>query len=96
MRSSVLLLAASLAPTSAEAGEAAKQGEENEIVLHKRFLLNQRFFQVRLVLYLFLWFFLADKYFGWSSEQDKSEVETRPREFQADLKRDLAVRLDAS
>ena len=29
MRSSVLLLAASLAPTSAEAGEAAKQGEEN-------------------------------------------------------------------
>ncbi len=54
--------------------EHAVEGEENEIVLHKRFLLNRGFFQVRLVLYLFIWFFLADKYFGWSSEQDSSKA----------------------
>ncbi len=54
--------------------EKAVEAGEESIVAHKRFYLNQRFFQVRLVLYLFIWFWLADRYFGWSSEQDKTKA----------------------
>jgi hypothetical protein len=54
--------------------EAAEEHEENKIVEHKRFYLNRQFFLVRLVAYLLIWTWLASKYFGWSTSQDKTKA----------------------
>ncbi len=54
--------------------EKAEQREEHEIVEHKRFLMNRTFFYVRLVAYVLLWYWLAQRYFRWSTEQDKTKA----------------------
>ena len=53
---------------------AAEEGVDTKIVAHKRFFLNQRFFLVRLCLYLGIWSWLAHRYFQWSTEQDESKA----------------------
>jgi hypothetical protein len=54
--------------------EKAEEREEQKIVDHKRFLLNKPFFLVRLVGYLLLWWWLSQRYFRWSTEQDKTKA----------------------
>jgi hypothetical protein len=41
---------------------------------HKRFYLEKRFFLGRLIAYLLLWSWLAQRFFGWSTEQDKTKA----------------------
>lgn len=52
----------------------AEEKAEDHIVDHKRFYLNRPFFFARLVAYLFVWMWLAHRYFTWSTEQDKSKA----------------------
>jgi hypothetical protein len=55
---------------NAKRSEAAAEASEMRIVNHKRPFLNRYFFPLRLVLYLFAWAWIADRYFRWSTEQD--------------------------
>jgi len=52
--------------------EKAEENAEQAIVVHKAFYLNKNFFLGRLIAYLLLWSWLARRYFGWSTEQDKT------------------------
>ncbi len=54
--------------------EKAEEGEEARIVAHKRFYLNKQFFLGRLIAYLLLWAWLAQRYFRWSTDQDKTKA----------------------
>src|SRR5581483_5706158 len=54
--------------------EKAEEAAEQEIVEHKRFYLNKQFFLGRLIAYLLIWSWLAQKYFRWSTEQDKTKA----------------------
>jgi hypothetical protein len=54
--------------------QAAEESAEASIVDHKRFFLNKRFVLVRLVGYLLIWWWLADRYFRWSVEQDETKA----------------------
>jgi hypothetical protein len=54
--------------------EKAEEREEQKTVDHKRFLLNKPFFLVRLVGYLLLWWWLTQRFFRWSTEQDKTKA----------------------
>jgi hypothetical protein len=51
--------------------ERAEEGAEHDIVVHKAFFLNKKFFLARLIAYLLLWSWLAQRFFRWSTEQDK-------------------------
>jgi hypothetical protein len=53
--------------------EKAEEGAERAIVEHKRFYLNKKFFLARLIALPPLWSWLAQRYFGWSTEQDKTQ-----------------------
>jgi hypothetical protein len=50
--------------------EQAEEGAEKKIVDHKRFFLNKGFVIGRLIAFLLIWSWLADRYFRWSTEQD--------------------------
>ena len=54
--------------------EKAEEGAEQKIVNHKRFYLNPRFFLGRLFFYLVVWWWLTQRYFRWSTEQDKTKA----------------------
>jgi len=54
--------------------EKAEEGAERAIVEHKGFYLNKKFFLGRLIAYLLLWSWLAQRFFGWSTEQDKTKA----------------------
>jgi hypothetical protein len=54
--------------------EKAEEGAEHAIVEHKAFYLNKKFFLGRLIAYLLLWYWLAQRFFGWSTEQDKTKA----------------------
>jgi hypothetical protein len=54
--------------------EAAEEREERKIVDHKRFYLDKRFFLGRLIAYLLIWAWLAQRFFRWSTEQDKTKA----------------------
>jgi hypothetical protein len=54
--------------------EKAEEGAEHEIVEHKAFYLNKKFFLARLIGYLLLWSWLAGRFFGWSTDQDKTRA----------------------
>ena len=54
--------------------QAAEEREENKIVAHKKFYLNKKFFLARLIAYLLIWSWLASRYFGWSTEQDRTKA----------------------
>jgi hypothetical protein len=54
--------------------EKAEEGAEAKIVDHKRFYLNKYFFLGRLIAYLLLWNWLAQRFFGWSTDQDKTKA----------------------
>ncbi|HEY1694149.1 MAG TPA: hypothetical protein VGG39_18400 [Polyangiaceae bacterium] len=59
---------------SAKAMERAEEHAEDKIVDHKRFYLNKQFFLGRLIAYLLLWSWLAQRFFGWSTDQDKTKA----------------------
>jgi hypothetical protein len=52
--------------------EKAEEAAEARIVEHKRFYLNKQFFLGRLIAYLLLWSWLAQRFFRWSTDQDKT------------------------
>lgn len=54
--------------------EKAAEGADVKIVAHKRFYLNKRFFLGRLIAYLLIWSWLAQRYFRWSTDQDKTKA----------------------
>jgi hypothetical protein len=54
--------------------EAAEERSERKIVDHKRFYLDKRFFLGRLIAYLLIWAWLAQRYFRWSTDQDKTKA----------------------
>jgi hypothetical protein len=54
--------------------EKAEEGAEHAIVEHKAFYLNKKFFLGRLIAYLLLWYWLAQRFFWWSTEQDKTKA----------------------
>jgi MFS family permease len=54
--------------------EGAEEHEEKKIVDHKRFYLNKYFFLGRLIAFLLIWAWLAQKYFTWSTDQDKTKA----------------------
>jgi hypothetical protein len=54
--------------------ERAEEGAESKIVDHKRFYLSKRFFLFRLFLYLVAWWWLSNRYFQWSTDQDKTKT----------------------
>jgi MFS family permease len=54
--------------------EHAEEHEEHEVIEHKSFYLNKKFFLGRLIFYLLVWSWLAQKYFRWSTEQDKTKA----------------------
>lgn len=54
--------------------ERAAEREEHENIAHKHFYLNKQFFLGRLIFYLLVWSWLAQKYFRWSTEQDKTKA----------------------
>jgi hypothetical protein len=54
--------------------ENAEEAAEATIVNHKRFYLNPKFFLGRLVAYLLIWTWLAQRYFTWSTDQDKTKA----------------------
>ncbi|MDP9148498.1 MAG: hypothetical protein M3O36_00940 [Myxococcota bacterium] len=54
--------------------ERAEEQAEMRIVEHKRFYLNRQFFLGRLIAYLLIWSWLAQRYFHWSTEQDKTKA----------------------
>ena len=51
-----------------------RRARSSEIVDHKRFYLNKKFFLGRLIAYLLLWTWLAQRFFGWSTDQDKTSA----------------------
>jgi hypothetical protein len=54
--------------------DRAEENAEKAIVVHKAFYLNKKFFLGRLIAYLLLWSWLAQRFFGWSSQQDKTRA----------------------
>jgi hypothetical protein len=54
--------------------EKAQEAEEREVVEHKAFYLNKQFFLGRLIAYLLIWSWLAQRFFRWSTEQDKTKA----------------------
>ena len=54
--------------------QEAKEASDSRIVDHKRPFLNKYFFFGRLVAYLWIWTWLASRYFGWSTEQDRTKA----------------------
>jgi hypothetical protein len=54
--------------------EKASEHEEHEVLEHKAFYLNKRFFLVRLIGYLVIWTWLAYRFFQWSTTQDKTKA----------------------
>jgi hypothetical protein len=64
----------SLPVANAHQMERSVEREEKRIVDHKRPYLNRYFFLGRLILYLLVWTWLAQRYFQWSTEQDKSKA----------------------
>ena len=52
----------------------ATEASEEKIVEHKRFYLNKQFFLGRLVAYLLLWYWIATRFFQWSTDQDKTKA----------------------
>jgi hypothetical protein len=52
----------------------AADREEQEIINHKRPYLNRKFFLGRLIAYLLVWTWLVQRYFRWSTDQDKSKA----------------------
>jgi hypothetical protein len=54
--------------------EKAEEAYEQKIVDHKRVWLNKGFVIGRLIAFLLIWWFLSDRYFSWSSEQDKTKA----------------------
>ncbi len=54
--------------------EHAEERAEENIINHKRSYLNRQFFLVRLIAYLLIWTWLAQKYFRWSTDQDKTKA----------------------
>jgi hypothetical protein len=54
--------------------EHAREHEEQEIIEHKRPFLNRQFFLFRLIAYLVIWTFLVQRYFKWSTDQDKTKA----------------------
>ena len=52
----------------------AKEASELSIVERKRPFLNKYFFFGRLIAYLWIWTWLAGRYFGWSTEQDRTKA----------------------
>jgi hypothetical protein len=54
--------------------ERAIEHSEGEIIAHKHFYLNKPFFLGRLIGYLLIWTWLAQRYFQWSTDQDKTKA----------------------
>jgi hypothetical protein len=54
--------------------ERAEERAEESIITHKRSYLNRQFFLVRLIAYLLVWTWLVQKYFRWSTDQDKTKA----------------------
>jgi hypothetical protein len=52
----------------------AEEREEQEIMTHKRPFLNRKFFLFRLIAYLLIWTWLVQRYFKWSTDQDKTKA----------------------
>ncbi len=59
---------------SKKAMEHAQEREETEVMAHKAFYLDKRFFLGRLIFYLLVWSWLVQRYFRWSTEQDKTKA----------------------
>lgn len=55
------------------AARAEERGED-KIINHKHAYLNRQFFLVRLIGYLLVWTWLAQRYFRWSTDQDKTKA----------------------
>jgi len=62
--------------------DLAERAFEAKIVDHKRPYLNPVFFLVRLALYLAVWLWLAQRYFRWSTQQDRSRAPALTRSAQ--------------
>jgi hypothetical protein len=60
--------------TNARRMERAEERAEGEIVAHKAFFFKRGFFFTRFVLYLLIWWWLAQRFFGWSTDQDKTKA----------------------
>ena len=54
--------------------EHAEERAEDNIIVHKHAYLNRQFFLVRLIAYLLIWTWLVQKYFRWSTDQDKTKA----------------------
>jgi hypothetical protein len=54
--------------------EHAEERAEDSIIVHKHAYLNRQFFLVRLIAYLLIWTWLVQKYFRWSTDQDKTKA----------------------
>jgi hypothetical protein len=54
--------------------EHSEEREERRIVDHKKPFLNKTFFLGRLIFYLLVWAWLAQRYFQWSTDQDKTKA----------------------
>ncbi len=52
----------------------ASEREEEGVIEHKRPYLNRKFFLGRLIAYLLIWTWLAQRYFRWSTDQDKTKA----------------------
>jgi len=59
---------------SATRMDKAEEAHEQKIVDHKRAWMNKGFVIGRLIAYLLIWWWLSDRYFVWSSEQDKTKA----------------------
>ncbi len=58
---------------SPRASENSVEREDRRIIEHKRPYLNKGFFLGRLIFYLLVWAWLAQRYFQWSTDQDKTK-----------------------
>ena len=54
--------------------EHAEERAEDNIIVHKHAYLNRQFFLIRLIAYLLIWTWLVQKYFRWSTDQDKTKA----------------------
>ena len=54
--------------------ERSAEREERRIIDHRLPYLNRSFFLGRLVFYLLVWALLAQRYFDWSTEQDRTKA----------------------
>ncbi len=52
----------------------AEERAEDSIMVHKRPFLNRKFLLFRLIAYLLIWTWLVQKYFRWSTDQDKTKA----------------------